>query len=111
MSKKPFRGVGRVASRLGTTHSAVWAALGHSGGEAGAARPWRAVTSVAGIYRMLVKSPPALQESWARFLGQEDPLEEEMATHSSILARRISWTQEPDGLRSVGSQSQTRLTL
>ena len=45
-----------------------------------------------------------------RSLGREDPLEKEMATHSSILAWRIPWTQEPDGLQSTGSQSQTRLS-
>ena len=44
-------------------------------------------------------------------LGQEDPLEEEMATHSSVLAWRIPWTEEPGGLQSMGSQkSQTRLS-
>ena len=41
---------------------------------------------------------------WVRSLGQEDPLEEEMATHSKILAWRIPWTNEPDGLQSMGSQ-------
>ena len=41
---------------------------------------------------------PAVQETWLRFLGQEDPLEKEMATHSSILAWRIPWTEEPGGL-------------
>ena len=46
---------------------------------------------------------------WVRFLGWEDPLEEEMATHSSILAWRIPWTEEPGGLQSLGSQSWTRL--
>ena len=40
---------------------------------------------------------------WVRFLGREDPLEEGMATHSSILAWRIPWTEEPGGLRSMGS--------
>ena len=45
-----------------------------------------------------------------RSLGREDPLEKEMATHSSILAWRIPWTQEPDGLQSTGSQSQTCLS-
>ena len=45
-----------------------------------------------------------MQETWARFLGQEDPLEKEMATHSSILAWKISWTEEPGGLQSMGSQ-------
>ena len=45
-----------------------------------------------------------MQETWARCLGREDPLEKEMATHSSVLAWRIPWTEEPDGLRSMGSQ-------
>ena len=49
-----------------------------------------------------------MQETRVRSLGQEDPLEEEMATHSSILAREIPWTEEPGGLQSMGSQkSQT----
>ena len=45
-----------------------------------------------------------MQEMWVRSLGQEDPLEEEMATHSSILAWKILWTEEPGGLQSLGSQ-------
>ena len=45
-----------------------------------------------------------MQETWVRPLGQEDPLEEEMATHSSILAWRIPWTEETGGLQSMGSQ-------
>ena len=48
--------------------------------------------------------PPAMQETWVRSLGQEDPLEEGMTTHSSILAWRIPWTEEPGGLQSMGSQ-------
>ena len=55
-----------------------------------------------------VKNLPAMQETremWVRSLGQEDPLEEEMATHSSILARKIPWTEEAGGLQSTGSQS------
>ena len=52
----------------------------------------------------MVKNPPAMQETWVHFLGWEDPLEEGMATHSSILAWRIPWTEEPDGLYSMGSQ-------
>ena len=52
----------------------------------------------------LVKNLPAMQEIWVRFLGREDPLEKEMATHSSILAWRIPWTEEPGGLQSMGSQ-------
>ena len=45
-----------------------------------------------------VNHPPAMQETQVRFLGWEDPLEKEMATHSSILAWRIPWTEEPGGL-------------
>ena len=46
----------------------------------------------------VVKYPPAMQEMWVRSPDQEDPLEKEMATHSSILAREIPWTEEPGGL-------------
>ena len=46
----------------------------------------------------------AMQETWVRCLGQEDPLEKEMATHSSILAWRIPWTEEPGRLEFMGSQ-------
>ena len=52
----------------------------------------------------MVKNPPAMQEAQVQSLGREDPLEKEMATHSSILAWRIPWTEEPGGLQSVGSQ-------
>ena len=51
-----------------------------------------------------VSKVSAMQETWIRFLGWEDPLEKEMATHSSILAWRIPWTEEPDRLQSMGSQ-------
>ena len=47
---------------------------------------------------------------WVRSLGWEDPLEEEMANYSSILAWKIPWAEEPGGLQSVGSQSQTQLS-
>ena len=58
----------------------------------------------ASLVAQRLKSLPAMRETWVRSLGQEDPLEEEMATHSSILAWRISWTEEPGGLQSTGSQ-------
>ena len=45
-----------------------------------------------------VKNLPAIQETWVQSLGQEDPLEKEMATHSSILAQEIPWTEDPGGL-------------
>ena len=48
-----------------------------------------------------VKNPPATQETRVQSLGREDPLEKEMATHSSILAWEIPWTEEPDGLQSM----------
>ena len=53
---------------------------------------------------LVVRNLPAMWETQVRSLGQEDPLEEEMATHSSVLAWRIPWTQEPGGLQSMGSQ-------
>ena len=52
----------------------------------------------------VVKNTPAMQETQVRFLGQEDPLEKGMAPHSNILAWRISWTEEPGGLQSMGWQ-------
>ena len=52
----------------------------------------------------MVKSLPAVSETQVWSLDREDPLEEGMVTHSSILAREIPWTEEPGGLRSLGSQ-------
>ena len=52
----------------------------------------------------MVKNPPAMQETWVRSLGQEDPLEKEMAIHSSTLAWKIPWTEEAGRLQSIGSQ-------
>ena len=60
----------------------------------------------------VVKNPPAMQEMWLepwiQTLGQEDPLEKEMAAHSSTLAWEIAWTKEPGGLQSMGSQELNR---
>ena len=50
----------------------------------------------------MVKNPPAMQETWVQVLDQEDPLERGMATHSSIIAWRIPWTEGPGGLQSMG---------
>ena len=58
----------------------------------------------ASLVAQVVRSPPAMQETWVLFLGKEDPLEQGMATHSSILAWRIPGTEEPGGLQSMGSQ-------
>ena len=56
------------------------------------------------LMAQMVKNLPTLREAWVRSLGWEDPLEKRMATHSSILAWRIPWTEEPGGLQSMGSQ-------
>ena len=58
----------------------------------------------ASLVAQLVKNSPAMQETWVRSLGREDPLEKKMATHSSILTWRILWTDESGGLQSMGSQ-------
>ena len=52
----------------------------------------------------MVKRLPAMQETWVRSLGREDPLKKEMATHSSILAWKILWSEEPGSLQSMGLQ-------
>ena len=67
-----------------------WPSLGH-------------VPTRASLVAQTVKNPPAMRETWVQSLGCEDPLEKEMATHSSILAWKISWTEEPGGLQSMGS--------
>ena len=51
-----------------------------------------------------IKNPSVTQEMWVRSLGQEEPLEEEMANHANILAWKMTWTEEPGGLQSMGSQ-------
>ena len=58
----------------------------------------------ASLVAQRIKRLPAMQETWVRSLGWEDPLQKEMATQSSILAWRIPWTEEPGGLQSTGSQ-------
>ena len=60
--------------------------------------------SWASLVAQTVKNLPAMQETQLPSLGREDPLEEELTTHSCILAWRISWTEEPGGLQSMGSQ-------
>ena len=52
----------------------------------------------------MVENLPAIQETWVKSLGQEDPLEKEMTIQSSLLAWRIPWTEEPGGLQSMGLQ-------
>ena len=62
---------------------------------------WAGLSKLVG---QIVKNPPAMQKTWVRSLSQEDALEKEMATHSSILAWRIPWTKEPRRLQSMGWQ-------
>ena len=62
-------------------------------------------TTRAFLVVQMVKNLPAMQETWVQSLGGEDPLEKEMETHSSILAWRIPWTEEPDRLQFMGSQT------
>ena len=57
----------------------------------------------------MLKNPPTMQETRVRFLGWEDPLEKEMATHSSVLAREIPWTEEPGGY-SPGDHKESNMT-
>ena len=64
----------------------------------------------ASLVAQTLKNPPAMQETWVWSLHWEDPLEEGMAIHSSILTWRIPWTEEPGGLQSMGSQSRTWLS-
>ena len=61
----------------------------------------------ASLVAQMVKSLLAMQETWVQSVGWEDPMEREMATHSSTLAWKISWTEKPGGLQSMGLQSWT----
>ena len=62
------------------------------------------IVSNSSLVAQMVKRLPTVREIWVRSLGQEDPLKKEMATHSSTLAWKIPWTEEPDRLQSMGSQ-------
>ena len=87
----------RLQCRRSQFHS--W--LGRSPGE-GIGYPFQC--SWASLVAQTVENPPAMQETWVGFLGREDPLEKGMATHSSIPAWRIPWTEEPGGIQSMESQ-------
>ena len=62
------------------------------------------LTPWASLVAQMVKNPSLIQKPWVQSLGQEDPLEKGMATHSNIHAWRIPWMEEPGGLQSMGSQ-------
>ena len=65
---------------------------------------WSSELKLTSLVVQMVKNLPAKRETWVQSLGQEDPLEEEIATHSSILAWKIPRTEEPGGSQSTGSQ-------
>ena len=87
------------ACKAGDTSSI--SGLGRSPGE-GISYPLQ--YSWASLVAQRVKNPPTMREIWVRSLGWEDPLEEGMATYSSILAWKIPWTEKPGRLQSMGSQ-------
>ena len=64
--------------------------------------------SKAPLVAQLIRNLPAVQETWVRSLDPEDPLQKEMASHSSVLAWEIPWTEEPGGLQSTGFQESDR---
>ena len=68
------------------------------------------VTKLGSLETQTVKNPPGTQEIWVQSLGWEDILEKGLATHSSILAWRIPWTEDPGGLQRVRCKGQTRLS-
>ena len=70
----------------------------------------RYVSFWASLMAQMVKNMPAMQEAWVQSLGSKDLLEKGMATHSSILAWRTPWTDDPGELQSMRSQSQTQLS-
>ena len=73
-----------------------------SGRSPGEGRSYLLQYSWASLVAQTGRNPPTMQETWVQSLGQEDPLEEGMATHSNILAWRIPWTEESGGLQSMG---------
>ena len=77
-------------------------------------RNWETgIDTHASLVAQLVKNLPAVHETWVRFLGWEDPLEKEVATHSSILAWKISWTEgcSPWGCKESGTTERLTLTM
>ena len=66
--------------------------------------PLEALSVSSSLVAQTVKRLPTMQKTWVRSLGGEDPLDKEMATHSSTLAWKIPWTEEPGRLQSMGSQ-------
>ena len=84
------------APKIWRKHGTYWTSQGEL--EAAYLDEW------ASLMAQMVENPPAMQETWVRSMCQEDLLEEEMASHSSVLAWRIPWTEEPGRLQSMGLQ-------
>ena len=82
----------------------AWWATVHGVAKSGTRLSYFTFIHRASLVAQMVKDPPAMQETQVRSLGQEDSLEEGMAAHSSVLAWKIPWTEEPGGLQSIGSQ-------
>ena len=78
----------------------LWTVIGRTKAEVPTLWP----RELKGLLAQRLKRLSAMQETWVRSLGREDPLEKEMATHCTILAQRIPWTEEPGRLQSTGSQ-------
>ena len=94
--------------------SFLWLVLGHIAWTLWPALPRQTlalISSRASLVAQMLKSPPAMQETWVQSLHWKGLLEKEMATYSSILAWRIPWTEEPGGLQCMGSQSWTQLSI
>ena len=89
--KKPFRKI-------------AWSNINRQGPWSQPSFPLHLGSPTASLVAQMVKSPPKFQETQVQSLGRGDPLEKGTATHSSILAWRISWKEEPGGLQSSGSQ-------
>ena len=96
------------------SHVHQWACSSHLLGDAGLPFPifiyHACIVCGASLVAQRIKPLPAVWETWVQSLGWEDPLEKEMALHSSILAWKIPWTEEPGGLQIMGLQSQTELS-
>ena len=84
--------------------SQFFASGGQSVGASNSADKTQLSCKWASLVAQMVKNLPAIQETWVQSLGWEDPLEKGMATHSSTLAWRIPWTEEPDVRQSMGLQ-------
>ena len=96
--------LGGSAGKESTCNAGDPSSVPGSGSSAGEGIGYPLQCSWASLVAQMVKNPPAMQETWVWSLGWEDLLEEGMATHSSILAWRIPWTEEPGRLESMGLQ-------